>query len=306
LNSLIKGTSISSRIKKPALFLLIFFFLGPHGISHCGEKSIAVLVSKKIKPYMQVLRGVKQGTTHHIEIYFLTQAMDNQERIKQKLLEKPYDLFLAIGPEATTLMWGMKPLSNQVKIFSAVLDSHKILDKDLPGCGISLQIPVNIQLREINTALPDTKRIGLLFDQKYNDFFFKKALVSSKEQGLNLIPLSVSSKKEIPRILKENLNRIDCVWMIPDQTVISERIVQYVIKQALYQKKGVIGFNSFFVRSGAVFAFIFDYIQIGVQTAGRINSYFMQGQCDSAVPIFDRRINVKMARTLEIQLNRGK
>ena len=40
--------------------------------------------------------------------------------------------------------------------------------------------------------------------------------------------------------------------MIPDQTVISEKIVQYVIKQALYHKKGVIGYNSFFIRSGAV------------------------------------------------------
>ncbi|SMC76964.1 putative ABC transport system substrate-binding protein [Desulfocicer vacuolatum DSM 3385] len=293
-------------IKKFALFLLVLFFLFPNGVAYCEEKSIAVLVSKKIKPYMQVLKGVKQRTSHTIEIYFLSQNSEKQKKIKQKLLAKPYDLFLTIGPEATALIWSMKPLNNKVKMFSAVLDSHKILARNIPDCGISLQIPVSTQLEEINTALPNTKKIGLLFDKKHNTPFFKKAIISGKEKNLNLIPFSVGSKKEIPHILKENLSKVDCIWMIPDQTVISERIVQYVIKQALYQKKGVIGFNSFFMRSGAVFAFIFDYLQIGIQTAEKINNYFIQEQCDITPPNFEKKINFKIAQTLGIKLYRKK
>jgi putative ABC transport system substrate-binding protein len=303
LNALIKGTSYcSTKIKKIPFFLLLFLVLASHGVAYCNEKTIAVIVSKKIKPYMQVLKGVEQGINHEMDIYFLNQDMANQKKIKQKLINKSYDLFLSIGPEATSFIYAIKSLDNKVKIFSALLDVHKIIGKENNICGISLQIPVHIQLREISTALPKTKNIGLLFNQKNNQPFFIDALASSKEQGLNLIPLSVNSKKEIPDILKKNLNRIDCVWMIPDQTVISEKIVQYVIKQSLYLKKGVIGYNSFFLKSGAVFAFLFNYIQIGIQTADTINNYFIQGQCGNVAPIFERRINLKVAHTLDIQL----
>lgn len=304
-----KKTVFSTTIKKAAFFLLAFMLFSLQGVSYSEEKTIAVIVSKKIKPYMQVLKGIEKGIdkniSHDMDIFFLSPKNNQQDKIKSTLLKKEYDLFLAIGPEASTLIWSMNTTDTQGKIFSAVLDPHQIISSRNPACGVSLKIPVNTQLKEINSALPGIKNIGLLFDQKYNHTFFKKAVLSSKDNGLTVIPLGVSSKKDIPRILKENLNRIDCVWMIPDQTVISEKIVQYVIKQSLYQKKGVIGYNSFFIRSGAVFAFKFDYSKIGNQTAGRVNAYFKEGQCTPVVPIFDKTINVKIARTLGMQARGG-
>ena len=291
------------------LFIFILLFcLSSVSIepSFSGEHGMAVVVSKRIKPYMQVLEGMEQGlgrnVSKNMEVFFLSQSENNEKAIKIKLLEKGYDLFVAIGPEAGDLIWSMDALDKQGKIFSAILDPQKRLTGNPHGCGVSLRIPVEIQTREIAASFPEIKTIGLLFDTDYNQLFFEKALFAAEDQGLKIIPLPVDSKKGIPEILRANWTRVDCIWMIPDRTIISEKIVQYVIKQALYQKKGVIGYNPFFIRSGAFFAFEFDYKEIGIQTADMVNTYFEQGACTGVPPIFHKRFNLKMARTLGIRV----
>lgn len=286
--------------------LLVWVLLFHAGIVFSEEYSIAVVVSDRIKPYMQVLKGLEQGLLdEELEIFFLSPS-ENQDRIKDNLLKNEYDLFVAIGPEAGILLWSMEGLDRQGKIFSAILDPIKDLKKESPGCGVSLQIPVSIQLGEIAASFPDIKRIGLLFDREHNQTFFENARTAGEDQGLTVIAMAVDSKKDIPRVLKENLKRIDCVWMIPDRTVISEKIVQYVIKEALFDKKGVIGYNSFFLRSGALFAFQFDYTEIGLQTADRVKAYFNQGTCLNMVPFFNRTVNFKMAHTLGMRVGEGR
>jgi len=280
--------------------LLVCAMLLQAGSLFGGDRSIAVVVSDRIKPYMQVLTGLEQGLDNEaLEVFFLSSS-DNQDRVGENLRNNKYDLFVAIGPEAGQLVWRMDTLGDRGKIFSAILDPASVLRPDDSGCGVSLQIPVYIQLREIAAALPEVKTLGLLFDREHNETFFQNARAFGEDQGLNVIAMPVDSKKEIPHILKQNLGRIDCVWMIPDQTVISEKIVQYVIQQALFDKKGVIGYNSFFIRSGALFAFEFDYTKIGKQTADRVNTYSKENGCSSVVPFFNKTINLKMAHTLGI------
>jgi len=284
--------------------LLVCVLLFQAGSAFGGEHSIAVVVSDRIKPYVQVLTGLEQGLENEdLEVFFLSSS-ENQDRVAKNLLNNKYDLFVAIGPEAGELIWSMESGHGE-KVYSAILDPARVLKQESPGCGVSLQIPVDIQLREIAAVLPDVKKIGLLFDMKHNGEFFERARISAQDQGLVVIALDVDSKKEIPRILKENLSRIDCIWMVPDQTVISEKIVQYVIKEALFDKKGVIGYNSFFIRSGALFAFEFDYTKIGEQTADRVNAYFKENECLSVVPFFKKTINFKMAHTLGMRVGEG-
>ncbi|MCP4116862.1 MAG: ABC transporter substrate-binding protein [Desulfobacteraceae bacterium] len=287
-----------------SFLLMLCVLIMQAGTAFSEERSVAVVVSKRIKPYMQVLKGVEQGLEQdNLEVFFLSSSKKrDRARVSGRLLEKPYDLFLAIGPEAGELVWSVDELSGRGKIFSAILNPDGVLGEDTFGCGISLQIPVEVQIEALANAFPDVDSLGLLFDRKQNQRFFVNALAAGEAYGLNIIPLAVDSKKQIPEILKVNLDSVDCIWMVPDETVISEKIVQYVIKQALYRKKGVVGYNSFFIRSGAVFAFEFDYTEIGLQTADRIKAYFDRGECWNVPPLFHRTVNTKMTRTLGLRV----
>ena len=281
------------------MICLLFALAGNAGGS---EHSVAVVVSDRIKPYLQVLKGLEQGLENHSLGVFYLAPSENKDRLVAGLVKGEYDLFVAIGPEAGQLIWSLETMAARGRIYSAILDPHTTLGYGNGGCGVSLQIPVSTQLAEISVAMPEVKKLGLLFDKTHNGGFFHKARVSGEDFGLEVIALSVDSKKDIPAILKEKMSTIDCIWMVPDRTVISEKIVQYVIKQALYQKKGVIGYNSFFLKSGAVFAFEFDYAQIGLQTSEMVNAYFKGSACVPLVPLYNRGINRKVARTIGLRV----
>ncbi|CCK79557.1 ABC transporter substrate-binding protein [Desulfobacula toluolica] len=295
------------------------------GDAFAGEEhSIAVVVSKKIRPYMNVMEGITKGLkeTISIRVFFLSDSdPQNNEQVLGKLEKGQFDLLVAVGPEAAKMVWrtGGKFQISPQKLFTAVLDpgslgaDSKFISKSfeyadsiniqsVPICGISLRIPVDRQVREIAQAFINVKKIGLLFDARNNKGFYETAGFASQQYGIALIPLQVEAMKQIPGVLAKNWQNIDCVWMIPDRTVISEKIIQYIIRLGIYHKTGVIGYNSFFIRSGAVFSFDFDYTALGLQTAGKIEAYFKTGECSADPPEFKTVINRKMVDKIGLQV----
>ena len=269
------------------------------------NNNIAVVISKKIRPYLNVLDGIVDGVTedsNKIEVFFLSNSDKNNKKIQNKLLTGQYDLCVAVGPDAAEFVWALNEKFEHSKIYTAVLNPDNIIKNSLGPCGISLRIPVETQVREIACSFPDIKRIGLMFDADHNEWFYEKASNAAKIYGMEIIPLYVDSKIQIPKKIKDNWKRVDCIWMIPDKTIISEKIIQYVIKQGIYNDKGVIGYNPFFIRSGAFFAFEFDYRQLGIQTGKKIESYLKDGTCSVESPLFNKIINYRIARKIGIRV----
>jgi putative ABC transport system substrate-binding protein len=290
-------------------FVLIFaagyLFVFPDCSLSSENNNIAVVISKKIRPYLNVLDGIVDGVaedSNKIEVFFLSNSDKNNKKIQNKLLNGQYDLCVAVGPDAAEFVWALNEKFEHSKIYTAVLNPDNIIKNSLGACGISLRIPVETQVQEIARSFPDIKRIGLMFDADHNEWFYEKASNAAKIYGMEIIPLYVDSKIQIPKKIKDNWKRVDCIWMIPDKTVISEKIIQYVIKQGIYNDKGVIGYNPFFIRSGAFFAFEFDYKELGIQTGKKIESYLKDGTCSIESPLFNKIINYRIARKIGIQV----
>ncbi|MCD6272634.1 MAG: ABC transporter substrate-binding protein [Deltaproteobacteria bacterium] len=284
-----------------AAYLLVF-----SNVSLPNENNnIAVVISKKIRPYLNVLEGITDSinqNSNKIEIFFLSDSDKNNKQIHFNLLNGQYDLCVAVGPEAADFIWSVNGNFKYSKIYTAVLAPDAIIKNSPGACGISLRIPVETQIREIAHSFPEIKGMGLLFDPDHNQWFYEKASSAAKTHGIKIIPLYVDSKIQIPKKIKDNWKNIDCIWMIPDRTVISEKIIQYIIKQGIYNNKGVIGYNSFFIRSGAFFAFEFDYRELGIQTGKKIESYLENGICSQEPPLFNKIINYKIVRKIGIRV----
>ena len=175
-----------------------------------------------------------------------------------------------------------------------VLNPPKISGQTETACGVPLDVPAKRQLEMIDQGLRAVKRLGLLYDPRYNSEFFMKAAAEAPSLDLKIVPLKVSSKKDIPVVLKQNWENIDALWLIPDQTVISESVVQYIIKDALFKKIPVIGYNRFFYESGATLAFVFDYEELGRQT-GRLAANMLMGKaCEKENPVFHVWLNLRV------------
>ena len=275
---------------------------------HTTEK-IAILLSRNIRPYAEAIEGMgavfAESPGRELELFYLDKFRGKDlALLSEELAEGKFRLFISVGPEAARFIWTDEALKGSAKLYSVVLNPAKVLGTERPSCGISLNIPVQKQIEIIERGLPGVWRVGLLYDPQYNADFFEETIMPASSLGIQIVPLAVSSKKEIPGVLNNHWGAIDALWLIPDRTVISESIIKYAIKESLFKAVPVIGYNRFFYESGAALAFVFNYEELGRQCAIealRLLSGEVCGKTDPC-PCFHVWINTKVVTKLGIKI----
>lgn len=285
------------------LLLVVFCsaFLGTaalHGAEIRAQK-VAVLVSQNIRPYIEAVDGMSGVLAENVGAKVQVFSLDKfkgktRDVLIQSLSGEKFDLVIAVGPEAVRFASEEPALEKTARLYSMVLNPPRGSGQTEAACGVPLDIPAQRQLEMIAQGLTAVKRVGLLYDPRFNSEFFTKAAAEALSLDLKIIPLKVSSKKDIPVVLKQHWENVDALWLIPDQTVISESIVQYIIKEGLFKKVPVIGYNRFFYESGAALAFVFDYEELGRQT-GRLAANMLMGKaCEKEIPVFHGWLNIRV------------
>jgi len=268
---------------------------------------VAIVISKNIRPYLDAVKGFQSGLANKAGIrtrVFNLEKLSDKER--SELFRgsgmKEFSLFVAVGPEAALAAWKGVGREGVSRIYLMVLNPEKLFESNRRNCGISLNIPVQTQIEMIGRGLPSIKRLGLLYDPEFNSDFFRKAADAASSLGLTIIPLRVSSKKDIPSVLKREMKDLDALWLIPDRTVISEVIVKYLIKEAFLRKIPVVGYNRFFYEAGAALTFVFNYEELGQQCAQKALKILSGEDCHDTPPLFHVWINEGVAEKLGLKL----
>lgn len=292
------------------IFIILTVVLLFHGIAEPADRrtpKVAIVISQAIRPYLIAVEGLREelarDTRAKIEEFDLKKFKGRgRDLLSMDLKKGRFDLSIAIGPSATRFVWETFPSRDVQKLYTMVLTLEGILAPEQPACGITLRIPVKTQIQLISSGLPSVKKLGVLYDPVYNAEFVNQAAGYAPDIGFEIIPLVISSRKEIPIVLKQNWKKLNALLLIPDRTVISERIVQYIIKEAILKKVAVIGYNRFFYESGAALAFVLDYREIGRQT-GRAAMRMLSGEaCKEEPPLFHAWINKRVIQKLGIEL----
>lgn len=298
------------------IFLVIVVCLVSFGATSAPGKEIrspkvAVVVSRNIRPYVEAVEGLSVALSRDldakVEVFFL-EKFEGKGRgdLSRRLVEEKFDLFVAIGPVSMQFVWSELESKEIPRVYSMVLHPEEGARAANTACGISLNIPVNIQIERISRAFPSMSRVGVLHDPAHNAAFVREASVKGFSCGLKIIPLRVLSRKEIPIVLGRHLKDLDGLWLIPDRTVISESLVRHIIKEAISEGVAVIGYNRFFYESGAALAFVFDYKELGEQTA-RLAIRALSGEgCEQDDPGFHTWLNLRVMERLGFEaLNNG-
>ncbi len=272
-----------------------------------SAKRVAVILSSEIRPYVEAAEGLNAALAETLDIVppevfsldkYPGKALTD---LAGKLAAENFDLMASIGPAASRFLWAEPAPTAGGRLYCMVLNPEKVLDGP-ERCGISLNIPVATQLAAISRGLPAVRRLGLLFDPLHNASFFAEAALAGTGLGLGVFPLRVSAGKEIADTLAEQWSRLDALWLVPDRTVISEAVVRYIIREALFKRVPVIGYNRFFYDSGAALAFIMDYQELGRQAGGLGREMLAGGTCRTTPPVFHAWLNPKVLARLGLQL----
>jgi putative ABC transport system substrate-binding protein len=284
--------------------------LGAGGDAPAGGEpvKVAVVVSRNIRPYIEATEGLSASLEQDGRVRVIIFPLEKyegqaQDALVAKVTQEAFHLIVAVGPEAARFAYSDNLRTDIPRLYTMVLNPEILTGAGAGACGVPLRIPEQVQIREIAAALPTVKRLGLLYDPKFNEPFFREAQGISRAAGVELVALEVSSRREIPSALRDHWSKVDGLWLIPDQTVISESIVQYIIKEALFQKLPVIGYNRFFFESGAVLAFILDYTELGRQAAEMARSVLEGVGCTQQPPVFHTWLNSRVAERLGIHVS---
>jgi putative ABC transport system substrate-binding protein len=222
---------------------------------------IIVVKSAELKPYEEVLRGIRDSCACTVRELKL-QENEGVEGI----LKKPPDAVLAIG---TSVFRKVREIKGLPVIYTMVMPSETSGSLSPNISGVSIDNDPVESIMAMREVFPKAKRIGVVYDPRYTAPFVAEATKAAAAAGVELVVKKAHDQRDIPRLVNEMRNRIDILWMLPDPTVITPAMVEYLFQFSFQYNVPIFSFADKYVEMGAVAALVADPHALGVQ-AGEI------------------------------------
>lgn len=264
--------------------LCLQVFAGIFGhVAWAGEPRVSAVLSSEIRPYMQAMDGLRSA----FSFYIPTVSMANPELAARTLQTNDYARIVVVGSNAARL--ALQNVSDKKKVVVLmVLDIRENFGEDL--CGVDMRISLENELRGISEQLGGNLRIAVLFSTDDNAMRVRNAENIAKKMGIQLIPWRVAERADALNRLNSDYGSVDCLLFLPDPIFDSETFISHLVKTALLDGVAPVGYNRFFVETGAVLSFNLDYTGIGRQGAAFLNDLDM---CGIFPPVFQVEVNEK-------------
>jgi putative ABC transport system substrate-binding protein len=219
---------------------------------------MAVVVSADLKPYREVLQGIRDASVCNLREMTLRDG-DALERVRRT---SP-DAVVAIGTEAFRTV---RPLRDAPVVHVMVIPSVVERSPSANLSGVSMSIAPAAWLAAIKRVFPGAKRIGLLFDPRNTGPFVSEAMRAAPAAGLTLKTAELGGADELPKALNSLRDAIDVLWMLPDPAVASAPVVEYLVRFSIQHRIPIMTFSVKYLELGAVASLDGPY-DMGVQAA---------------------------------------
>ena len=241
--------------------LLSVLWLVP--LTQAMAQGIVVLKSHDLEPFNQALAGFVAACPTHITEYDLHGTKKEESSIIQRLTAVKPRLIVAIGPLAAQV--ARERLQDISTIFVMVSNPPKHGLQGANMAGVSLDIPVKIQLAMYKSLVPTLKTLGVIYDPEKTGTMVMEARGLVDALGFQLLAAPVSAHKEVPAALRSLLGKIDALWMVPDETVVTPESFKFLLLTAFENNLPFVTVSDIFVEAGALASFSPDYTDVGRQ-----------------------------------------
>lgn len=278
------------------------------GTSPASATDIIILKSSDIAAYNQAISGFKAAIPSGINLseYDVQGDLEKGRKLARKIRASDPALVFAVGLKAAKA--AQLEIVDIPVVYSMVLDPAKYGLNTPNMTGILLEVPIERQLAMLRTLLPQIKHVGTLYDPAKTTTLIEEARRLLKLTGTELIPLQISSERDVPGGLRALLPSIDALWLVPDSTVLTDESLRFILNTALEERVPVIGFSREFARSGALLCLSVNYGDIGRQ-AGQLTRKLLDGQLSLPMKPWhpdriETSLNLKTAKFLGIEIPR--
>ncbi len=261
-----------------------------------SAQEVLVIKTSDIIPYNTCIEGLQETlSAHSIQVVNMDGDLEKgREQLNAVKNNKEVRVIIAVGPQAAFVL--AEYSHNAAKLFSMVLNPEKVIPAEKRYAGVSINIPLAYQLQQIKRAFPERTRIGVFFSLPENKQVVESLQREASLLGLDIVGFPITTAADILPAIASKTFTPDVLLMVPDEKINSQKMVEYIIKEALRRKIPVIGYNSWFAKNGAIMSFIIDYRAVGVQT-GAIAAQLLK----NAVP--DPRRHIESPAHIRVSLD---
>ena len=228
---------------------------------------IAIVKSADLPYYDQAIVGFRAGLPPLMKVkeYSLDGQLTRGREIGRSLRASPPDLVFAVGLKAA--------ISAKLEIFDTPVVFCMVLNPeayDLPTSnmtGIGVRAPPEAQLAALRSVMTSRQRVGVVYAEDQTEGFIRDARKAAHQQGLDLVAVTINRQEDIPHALRGLLPKIDVLWLIQDQVVVSESSIPVFLESSLNARVPIFTFSSTLVQQGAVGALVLDPWAVGQQAA---------------------------------------
>jgi putative ABC transport system substrate-binding protein len=268
------------------------------GGSNAQAGTVAVLLSADVDAYRDAIRGFKETTTHQIVAEY--DMAGNFSRGDQMLGEirtrvKP-DIILVVG------IWALQAAIRQKVdipiVFAMVLNPDSVIGTTANKItGASMNVPVDEQIQLLQQLDPKVRRIGVVFNPKDTGYLVEMAKRDTMQKGLQLVAREVASSKDAPQAINSLGDAIDAFWVLPDDTVLDTKVLQYALLNLSRKKIPLVGLSERQAQMGALVSISYASGEDIGRQAGELANRILGGSPNLKIPYTVAR-NVKIVINL--------
>jgi putative ABC transport system substrate-binding protein len=164
-------------------------------------------------------------------------------------------------------------------------------------------------LRTLKQLGPRVKRIGVIFNRARTGYLVKQAEAVAREEGLQLVSREITSPKDVTAALEALQDEVDALWIVPDETILAQAVVQQILLVSYRKKIPVLGLSERHARMGALLSLSFASSEDIGKQAGEIARAVLGGKAAAQIPYTTARslsvtVNLKAAEKLGFEIPR--
>lgn len=289
--------------------LILSLWLGWFAASCASAGATVVIVSSErstayVEAAQALIGELERGGLPRPEVLQLTVA---EWAVAAPLTPK---LFVTLGAEAAQLL----AKAEQRSPVLCTLLPRNSFERALRESGrkasaqfsaLYLDQPLSRQLELIRLALPDARRVGVLWGpESQGQAATMKALALAR--GLELMEASVGRDESLFPHLKSVLQETDLLLAVPDPQLYNSSSIQNILLASFRARVPLVAFSPAYARAGALLALHVTPTQTGLQAA-TIARAVLQGKALSTTPVYSQdfsiAVNEHVARSLGLTLD---
>ena len=214
--------------------------------------------------------------------------MSNAQAIARKFKGDDLDLVHCIATPTSQAI--VKVITKTPVVYSSVtdpVDAGLVKTMDAAGgnvTGVSDAWPYERQVKLHHEMVPTAKKWGTIYNagDANSAMSITWARAAMKKFGLEYIEVTVSTSAEVHMAAQSLADRVDAVFIISDNTVVSA--FESLVKVCNDKKKPLFGGGTESVPRGAIAALGFDYFQVGYTAGQKAVQILKDGKKPGDVP----------------------